>query len=387
VVPTGRDAERSAEARRTIALLLVPSLLLTLVGIVMVLSASSVEAYAELGSSFFFFNRQAIYAAVGVVGLVAAARLPYAAWRALSVPLLLAAVALMVLALHPSWGTSAYGASRWIQVGPVTLQPSELAKLALAAFAATVLTRKWRHIDEPAHLALPLAPVVAIVAGIVILQRDLGTTIVICGSVFLLLFAAGVRLRYLAVTGLAGLATTAWLIFGEAYRRARFLSAFDPWSDAQGAGYQLIQGYIAFGSGGWFGVGLGASRQKWQYLPNAHTDFIFAILGEELGLLGGLAVLGLFGVLLVAAVRTAFRAPDTFGRLLAAGIASWIGLQTIVNLGAVTGLLPITGVPLPFVSAGGSALVVALVSVGVLVNIARAGGSAGRRGRPARRSP
>ena len=365
--------------RRSIALLLLPALTLTLVGIVEVLSASSVSAYEELGSSFFFFNRQVIYAAIGVVALVVAWRLPYRAWQRLSVPLLIVSLGLMLLALHPAAGTSAYGASRWIVFGPVTVQPSELAKLAMVAFTATVLVRKWSHLHEPMHLVVPLAPVVAIVAGIVLLQRDLGTTIVVASSVYLVLFAAGVRLRFLFWTGLVGLGLSAALIFGEAYRRERFLIALNPWKDPLDKGYQQIQGYIALGSGGWWGVGLGASRQKWQYVPNAHTDFIFAILGEEMGLFGELVVIAMFAVLVYAGVRIAMNAPDTFGRLLAAGITSWLGAQAIVNLGAVTGLLPITGVPLPFVSFGGSALIVSLTGIGVLASIARESGAAGRR--------
>jgi cell division protein FtsW len=189
-----------------------------------------------------------------------------------------------------------------------------------------------------------------------------------------MLFAAGVRGKHLSVVGVCGLLATALLIFGEGYRRTRFLDSFiHPWTDPKGAGYQLVQGLIALGSGGWLGVGLGASRQKWDYLPNAHSDFIFAIIGEELGLIGALVVLTLFAVLMCAGIRIAVRAPDTFGRLLAAGITSWIGLQTIVNLGAVTGVLPITGVPLPLVSFGGTALVVTLAGVGILASIARAG--------------
>jgi cell division protein FtsW len=350
-----------------------------------VLSASSVSAYEQLGSSFVFFNRQVIYSVIGIAALVVCARMPYRAWQRFSVPVLLASIVLMLLALHPAAGAAAYGASRWIVVGPVTLQPSELAKLGLIAFTATVLVRKWSRLDEPAHLALPIAPVVAIVAGIVILQRDLGTTIILCGSVFMVLFAAGVRLRYLAVTGVAGFVATAALILGESYRRERLLATFHPQSDPLGAGYQLLQGYIALGSGGWWGVGLGASRQKWQYVPNAHTDFIFAILGEELGLAGEIVVLSMFVLIAYAGFRIAMNAPDAFGRLLAAGITSWIGLQAIVNLGAVTGLLPVTGVPLPFVSFGGSALVVSLAAIGVLASIARAGAAKATKGGPPRR--
>ena len=229
---------------------------------------------------------------------------------------------------------------------------------------------------------------VLVIALLVILQRDLGTTVILCGSVFLMMFAAGVRIRFLAIAGGIGAAAAAALIFGETYRRARFVGAYlNPWADRMGDGYQLIQGLIAFGSGGWFGVGLGASRQKWDYLPNAHSDFIFAIVGEELGLVGAFLVMIAFGVLLYAGIRIAMQAPDTFGRLLAAGITSWIGLQTIINLGAVTGLLPITGVPLPLLSFGGTALVVTLVGIGVLVSVARASGAAGKGTRGRGRTP
>ncbi len=373
---SGRDA--AAAVRADLILLLVPTALLCAIGIVMVLSASSVTAISECGSGFCFFTRQVIYAVVGVVAMGVTARMDHRRWQQIAAPALLVSVVLLLLALHPASGLSAYGASRWIVVGPVTVQPSELAKLALVTFTATVLARKRSRLHEPLHLAIPLAPVVGVVAGIVVLQRDLGTTIILCGTVFVVVFAAGARVKHLAAAGLGGLAALGALILGESYRRARLLSAFHPFADPKGAGYQLIQGYIALGSGGWFGVGLGASRQKWQYVPNAHTDFIFAILGEELGFIGEIVVLALFATLLYAGIRIAVRAPDPFGRLLAAGIAGWLGLQAIVNLGAVTGLLPITGVPLPLVSFGGSALVVTLASIGILASIARAGrGSAG----------
>ena len=199
----------------------------------------------------------------------------------------------------------------------------------------------------------------------------------------ILLFVAGVRLRYLAVATTIGAVGAAALIVGEAYRRTRFFDAWlDPWSDPQNGGYQLIQGLIAFGSGGWFGTGLGTSRAKWDFLPNAHSDFIFAVIGEELGLLGALLVVAAFGVFILAGVRIAVHATTTFERLLAAGITGWIGLQTIINLGAVTGVLPITGVPLPLVSFGGTALVVTLVGVGALAGIARRQARPGRTAAP-----
>ncbi|MDP9329659.1 MAG: putative lipid II flippase FtsW [Actinomycetota bacterium] len=379
-----RKDDDALQNRRSLFLLLVPAAALTVVGLVMVLSAGSISAIEGYGTSFWYFERQSIYAVVGLVGLVVAMRLPYTVWKRFATPMLVAVVPLMLLTFHSSTGTSLYGASRWIDVGPVTVQPSEFAKIALIAFTAGVLAAKRERIGNIRDVLLPLAPVVMIIAGIVILQRDLGTALILCGSVFLLLFAAGVRLRHLAVIGASGLLATALLIFGEAYRRTRFLESFvHPWTDPKGAGYQLVQGLIALGSGGWFGVGLGASRQKWG-LPNAHSDFIFAIIGEELGLLGALVVLLLFAFLLYAGIRIAVRAPTTFGRLLASGITSWIALQTVINLGAVTGLLPITGVPLPLVSFGGTALVVTLTGIGILANLAGAGVTPGGR-KPASR--
>jgi cell division protein FtsW len=345
---------------------------LTIGGLVVVLSASSVAAYTEYGSSFVFFNRQAAYAVVGTLAYLLTSRMRYQAWQRLAVPFLLLAVVLLALVLHPTAGIAAYGSSRWISLGPVTIQPSEIAKLALIVFTAMILARKWNQLGDPMHLALPLLPVVVILCGMVMLQPDLGTTVILAGSTFLLLFAAGVRLRYLVTTGIVGGVIGMALIMGADYRRARFLCFLHPWADAKNCGYQLVQSLIALGSGGWFGVGLGASRQKWMYVPNAHTDFIFSILGEELGLVGELVVLVAFAFLIYAGVRIAAKAPDTFGRLLAAGIVSWFGLQVVVNLGAVIGLLPITGVPLPFLSFGGSSLVVSLAAVGVLTNIARA---------------
>jgi len=369
----------AATSRADTILLLVPTWFLTAMGLVMVLSAGSVSAAQGYdGNSFWYFQRQVVYtlAGLGVGALVA--RIPYRAWRRLWIPLLGIAAVLMMVAAHPSAGTSLYGASRWIDLGPVTLQPSEFAKLGLIAFAATVLAAKSSKLNDVAHLALPLVPVVAIVAGLGIMQRDLGTTVIMCGSVFLLLFVAGVRLRYLGASAAVGLVAIAYLIVGEPYRRTRFFEAWlDPQADASGAGYQLIQGLIAIGSGGWTGLGLGSSRAKWDYLPNAHSDFIFAVIAEELGLLGALTVLLAFGVLSFAAIRIALHATDTFGRLLAAGIAAWIGLQTVINLGAVTGLLPITGVPLPLVSFGGTALVVTLAAIGVLASVARGSGARG----------
>jgi cell division protein FtsW len=290
----------------------------------------------------------------------------------------------MVIAARPTSGTALYGASRWIDLGPLTVQPSEFAKLGLVAVAATILTNKWSKLDEPMQLLMPLGPIVLLVGLLGIAQRDLGTTLILCGLVLVMLFAAGIRMRYLMFAAGAGALGAMVLIVGETYRRTRFFDAWlNPWADRQGNGYQLIQGLIAIGSGGWLGTGLGTSRAKWDFLPNAHSDFIYAVIGEELGLLGALAVLIGFGVLIYAGIRIAMHARGTFERLLAAGVIGWIGLQAIVNMGAVTGLLPITGVPLPLVSFGGTALVVTLVGVGMLASVAR---DAATPSRPARGS-
>ena len=355
--------------------------ILTMAGLVMVLSASSVSAFAEYGSSFLFFKRQLMYAVMGSAALLAAARLPYRVWQRAWVPLFGVSVLLLVLVLHPSAGTTVGGAARWIQVGPVSLQPSELAKFAVVAACASILALNVKTLEsDPGRWIVPLAFIVGGVSLLILFQPDLGTMMVIALTSFVLLFVAGVRLRLLLSSAVLSSAVGLALIMGEGYRRARFLSFLHPWADPRNTGYQIVQSLIALGSGHVFGVGLGASRQKWMYVPNAHTDFIFSILGEELGLIGELIVLALFGALVYAGIRIALRAPDGFGRLLAAGITAWLGLQALVNLGAVTGLLPITGVPLPFVSFGGSSLIVSLGAVGVLLSIGRAALAAGSSG-------
>jgi cell division protein FtsW len=383
--PSAKEAARIA--RVDLALLFGSAGFLTAMGLVMVLSAGSVSAAQGYdGNSFWYFQRQVLYALVGIAVAVVLARIEPRRWRVIGLPLLGVAAVLMAIAARPASGTALYGASRWIDLGPLTVQPSEIAKLGLVATTATILTKKWGRLHELGHLLIPLVPIVAVVAGLGLLQRDLGTTMILCSTVFVMLFVAGVSIRYLFAGGLIGALAMASLIFGEAYRRTRFLEAWlDPWADPKSSGYQLIQGLIAIGSGGWFGTGLGTSRAKWDFLPNAHSDFIFAVIGEELGLIGALVVLAAFTVLVVAGIRIAIHSRGTFERLLAAGVIAWIGVQAIVNLGAVTGLLPITGVPLPLVSFGGSALVVTLAGIGVLASVARENGKAGRGSDAARR--
>ena len=306
--------------------------------------------------------------------------------------LLLPAVALLLfVVLLPGVGDTVGGSQRWIRLGFTDFQPSELAKFALILFAADVFARKEESTFlEFSHTALPMLPAIGILAGLIMMQPDLGTTMLLAFIAIGMLFVAGAPLRHIIPIGFlgAGLAIGAGL--AAPYRRERILAFMDPWKDPLESGYHAIQSMIALGSGGFFGVGLGASRQKWSYIPNAHTDFIYAIIGEELGLVGTFGVLGLFLFLAFMGIRTAVRAPDRFGMLIASGITIWISLQALVNMGAVTSSLPITGIPLPLVSFGGTSLVVSLAAMGVLLNIAKQGedGPTPRRKRkrgPARR--
>lgn len=370
--PAVARARAARQIRRSVAVLSVSALALTVIGIVMVLSASSVSAFAQYGSSFLFFQRQVVYAVVGGVAALVTSRLDYRVWQRIWLPLSGVTFVLLLLVLHPSTGETAGGSARWISLGPVTLQPSELAKFAVVTAGAALLAKNFRYVRDPLRLVVPVLAVVGPMAVLIMLQPDLGTTMVIVASVVTLLFVVGVRLRLLATATVVGLGAGMLLIMSAGYRRARFFSFLHPWADPRNTGYQIVQSLIALGSGHWMGVGLGASRQKWMFVPNAHTDFIFAIMGEETGLIGELIVIALFGAFIYAGIRIAMRAPDTFGRLLAGGIVGWLSFQAIVNMGAVTGLLPITGIPLPLMSYGGSSLIVSLTAVGVLRSIGRA---------------
>ena len=345
--------------------------LLLLLGLVMILSASSVTSFATYGSSFMFFNKQVLWAAIGIGCFVAFARLDYHRLSGSGYILMVLVSFMLLLVLIPGIGKVAGGSARWLGFGPLSFQPSELAKIALVLFAADVFSRKDEStLEELPHTLLPMVPALGFLVLLVMLQPDMGTTMVLSTIGFAMLFVAGAPLRYMVPMGLIGAVAAAGAAFAAPYRRARLLAFMDPWADPLLTGYHTIQSLIAIGSGGWFGVGIGASRQKWLYIPNAHTDFIYAILGEETGLLGTLTVLGMFAFLAFLGVKIAQRAPDRFGMLIAAGITVWISFQAVVNIGAVTGALPVTGVPLPFVSFGGSSLVICLAAMGVLVNVA-----------------
>jgi len=342
-------------------------------GLVMVFSASSVRAYATYRSSYAIALKQAIFMAVGVPCMWAASRLPMRVWRMFSYPLLLVALAGLILVLVPGIGRSVDGATRWIPLpGGFNLQPSELAKLALALWGADLLVRKKKLLGEGKHLFIPLLPVACLICLLVMIEPDMGTTLATVAVVVALLWVVGTPLRYVAVFlgTLISLGTVLAIV--EPYRLARLTSFLHPFQDAQGNGYQAVQGFYALSSGGWFGLGLGASREKWTGgLPNAHTDFVFAIIGEELGLLGTLSILVLFATLTYVGIRIAQRTSDPFSRLAATGVTAWLSTQALINMGAVVGLLPITGIPLPLVSFGGSALIPTLIAIGMLLSFAR----------------
>jgi cell division protein FtsW len=365
-------APRPASRRpRTSWLLLGLVAALDVIGLVMVLSASSVNALRVYGSAWIFFERQLLWVGVGALLLVVTMRVDYRVWRRLVVPLLLLTVTLLVLVLVPGFGISVGGSARWLGVGFLRVQPSELAKLAVVVFAADVLTRRADHMRSTRLTVVPVLLVFSVIALLVLVQPDLGTTLVLACIVMAVLFIAGVPLHTMAaVAALAGV-TTSLAGMTKSYRRGRLLCFLHPASDPGNACYQLRQSLVGLGSGHVMGVGLGASRAKWGFLPNAHTDFIFAIIGEEVGLIGSLFVAGLFVAFAVLGVRAASRAPDRFGALLAGGITAWVVGQAFINIGAAIGTLPVTGVPLPFVSFGGSSLVIAMAASGILINVAR----------------
>jgi cell division protein FtsW len=364
----------------------ITTLVLVLLGLVMILSASSVTSFATYGSSFMFFQKQLIWAAIGLLGFAFFVRLDYHRLKGWGYALFILSCVLMLAVLIPGVGMLVGGSSRWLRLGPLSFQPSELAKLGLILFAADVFSRKKeKTFDDLRHTLLPMIPAMGILAFLVMMQPDLGTTLLL-GSIGMgMLFIAGAPLRYILPVGLTGAGMAVFAALSSDYRRERVLAFMDPWKDPLDTGYHTIQSLIALGSGGWFGVGLGASRQKWAYVPNAHTDFIFAILGEEMGLFGTVVVLGMFGFLAYLGIRTARKAKDRLGMLIASGITIWITVQALVNIGAVTGSLPITGVPLPLVSFGGTSLVISLMAMGILINVARQGRDTQRK-RPTSRS-
>jgi cell division protein FtsW len=352
-------------------LVMASTALLLAFGLVMVWSSSYVESTKV---SFAVIEKQALWVALGLPVTLLATRLPVRAFRMLAYPLLLGAGALLVAVLVPGLGVTVNGATRWLSLGgPLTLQPSELAKLALLLWGADLIARKQAlgTFDSYGRVLIPLVPVALAIVALIEKEHDLGTSLVIVSIVLALLWFAGAPMRLFGVlVASVGLGVTA-LAVSQPYRMQRLLDFGHSFKDFHNTGWQASQGIYALGSGGWWGVGLGASREKWGYLPEAHSDFIFAIIGEELGLVGTIGVLLLFAVLAYSGVRVAQRSRDPFARLAAAAVVAWVMVQALVNVGAVVGLLPITGIPLPLISAGGSSLLPTMFALGMLMSLAR----------------
>jgi len=348
-------------------LLVLVTLGLVAFGLVMVYSATSASAALGNGDPSSYLKRQAVYALLGVALLIGASRLDYRKLKGLAPALVLSSLALCLVVLVA--GTQVNGARRWLSFGPAAFQPSELAKLALAVWAAAYLARR-RAPQTLRELLRPIGLLTGLFCVLILLEPDLGTAIAIVVMLTAVLLVAGTPVRPLAGGASLALGLGLAAIWVAPYRRARVFSFLHPWHDAQGAGFQIVQGMIGLGSGGVFGDGLGQGIQKVNYLPEAHTDMIFAVIGEELGLLGTTALIFAYAVFAYAGLRIALVTRDAFGKRLAAGIVTLVCGQAVINLAAVLGLAPLTGIPLPFVSYGGSSLVVQLASVGVLLNIA-----------------
>jgi len=363
-------------------LLILVTLALVAFGLVMVYSATSARAAVGDGEPMYYLTRQAVFAALGLAALVACSRTPYGVWRRTAPTFLV--LGLVLLAAVLVLGEQVNGARRWIALGPLTFQPSELAKLTLLVWAASYLARRRAPPQTLGELARPLGLVAALTSGLILLEPDLGTAIAIALMLGGLLVVVGAPIGLLLRAGLIVLALSAAAVWLEPYRRTRILSFFNPWSDAQGAGFQSVQALIGLGSGGVFGVGLGEGVQKVFYLPEAHTDMIFATIGEELGLLGTTGVIAAFAAFAWAGLRVARACPDRFGKLLAGGLTVLVCGQAATNLAAALGLAPVTGITLPFISYGGSSLIVALASVGILLNIASGNAAQARARNPDR---
>jgi cell division protein FtsW len=352
------------------AIVAVVAVLVTL-GLVMVLSASAVTE-ANLGHSpYRVFSKQAMWAGFGIVGLVAAVKIPYRFWRRMVVPLGLLAVAAMAAPFAPGIGSSVNGAQSWIRLGPLSVQPSEFLKIVIVVVTADLLARRTTDLGDRRSTLIPLALIAAAGAGMCLAQGDLGSAIVLGAIVLSTAWVAGVPVTPLA--GLAAGAVAAALLFvvSSPRRLDRFTAFMNVAEEKDHLAYQTYQGYLSMASGGITGSGIGGSNGKLGYLPYAHSDFIFAVIADELGLIGTIAVIGGFIMLVGLGVQTALAAPDRFGMLLAGGIATWFGVQAIVNIGGVTGLMPVTGLTLPFFSAGGTSLFVSMIAAGLLLSVAR----------------
>jgi len=345
--------------------LLIITLLLVVIGLVAVADASAPQALNTFGDKYYFIKQQAVWAVLGLIALFIFTKIKYTFWEKLAVPLFIANIILLILVLIPSFGIKSLGARRWIIAGPIRFQPSELIKFTLALYFAKLAK------GEKSILAY-LIPLV-IVSGLMMLQPDLGTTMVIAAIGLSQIYISGANFVHFALIVMGGIGASIVLVMTSAYRRARLMTFITQSQDPLGKSYHIRQVLLALGTGGIFGVGLGASRQKYLFLPEAASDSIFAVIAEEVGFIGASLVIVLFALYVFSALKIAARAPDTFSKVLATGITVWIGAQVFLNIGSMIALVPLTGVPLPFLSYGGSALVMALSATGILLNISKFG--------------
>jgi cell division protein FtsW len=354
--------------------LLIATFGLLFIGIVMILSASTTISYKQFNNQYIIFLRQLMFASIGIVMMMAISRLPKIFFFRWAKVALWISIVLLVLVLIPSIGISVAGQRNWISLwGPFRLQPSEIAKLTLIVWGSVVLSKQIRSkITTWQNLLVPVFPVGAMIAVLVIFEGDLGTALILGPILLSLFYAVGAPVKLFTWSAMAGLLGILILSIQESYRIQRFLSWINPSAENQDAGWQVTHGKYALASGGWTGIGLGASKEKWGWLPAAHTDFIFAVVGEELGLVGTLIVLALIGTIAYVALTLARKTNDLFTKLIATSVMAWIVVQSIINVGAVLGLLPVTGVPLPLVSYGGSSLVFTMSAIGVLMAVLRA---------------
>jgi cell division protein FtsW len=350
-------------------LLMISALLLLGLGLVMVFSASGVLASDKYHDPAFFLKKQLIYAVVGVGLMLVIRRIPYQLYNRLVYLIVLISLILLILVLIPGIGVRIRSASRWIKFGPLVIQPSEFAKLAIIIFLAYSMARKQEKIR---YFSIGFLPHI-VVAGIFILliekEPDFGTALALAGITFLMLFVGGTRLTHILLVSLIASPLVVYVILKNKMRLERVVTFIDPWKYAQESGYQLVHSLYAIGSGGFWGLGIGKSREKLFYLPDSHTDFIFSILSEELGFLGSITVISLFAILIIRGLIISIRAQDTFGAYLAMGLTSLIGLQAAINMAVVSGLMPTKGLSLPFLSYGGSSLLVNMMAIGILLNI------------------
>jgi cell division protein FtsW len=349
-------------------IIMLMAIALTCFGVVMVYSASNIMAAKRFHDGFFFLKRQGLFAILGFAIMLGVMHIDYRFWKKMAVPALLLCLVLLVMVLIPGIGGKAGGASRWIKLPGFNLQPSEMAKLALIMYMAYSLDKKQEKVKSFAIGIVPHMIVLALLIGCLAMQPDLGGALTLFAVAFTMLFAAGTRLSHIISVILLAMPLLAYKL-SRGYHKGRMEAWSNPWSDPEGKGFQIIQSWLALGTGGVFGQGLGEGKQKLFYLPEAHTDFILSVIGEELGFLGVLVIIGMFFLLVQRAMRISVAAPDTFGRFLALGIAVLFGIEATVNMGVVTGLLPTKGLALPFISYGGSSLLISLFAVGILLNI------------------